>query len=199
MEQRAVIKFNVKLGKCASETFRLMQQVYGIACLSRSNVFVWHKRFLEGRDSLEDDEHTERPLSIRSAYSIGKVLEFLTGHRNASLKMISEALSINRETIRTIVHEDLGKTKVCARFVPRQLTDEQKSTRVDHCKDLVVAARNDPNFMKSIVTGDETWCFQYDPESKRQCAVWKSPSSPKAQKNTKCSLKNQDNAHHILR
>jgi len=29
MEQRAVIKFNAKLGKSASETFRLMQQIYG--------------------------------------------------------------------------------------------------------------------------------------------------------------------------
>jgi len=29
MEQRAVIKFNAQLDKSASETFRLMQQVYG--------------------------------------------------------------------------------------------------------------------------------------------------------------------------
>jgi len=29
MEQKAVIKFNAKLGKSASETFRLIQQIYG--------------------------------------------------------------------------------------------------------------------------------------------------------------------------
>lgn len=182
MEQRAVIKFNARLGNSASETFRMMQQVYGNACLSRSNVFVWHKRFLNGRDSLEDDEHTGRPISIRTPDSICKVRDYLADHRNASLKMMEEALDINRETIRTILHEDLGKTKVCARFVPHELTDEQKAARLQHCRDLVATARNDPNFMRSIVTGDETWCFQYDPESKRQSAVWKAPSSPKAQK-----------------
>ncbi|KYN38526.1 hypothetical protein ALC56_07103 [Trachymyrmex septentrionalis] len=51
MEQRALIKFNAKLGKSASETFRLMQQVYGNQCLGRT-VFEWHKRFLEGRETL---------------------------------------------------------------------------------------------------------------------------------------------------
>ena len=45
MEQRAVIEFHAKLGKNASETFWLMQQVYGDDCLSRGNVFLWHKRF----------------------------------------------------------------------------------------------------------------------------------------------------------
>ena len=55
MEHRAVIKFHAKLGKNASETFWLIQQVYGDDCLSRANVFLWHKRFLEGRERLDDN------------------------------------------------------------------------------------------------------------------------------------------------
>jgi hypothetical protein len=41
--------------------------------------------------------------------------------------MMEAAMNINRETIRTILHEDLGKTKVCTKFVPHTLTDEQKA------------------------------------------------------------------------
>jgi len=26
----------------------------------------------------------------------------------------------------------------------------------------------DNNFLNKIITGDETWCFAYDPETKRQ-------------------------------
>ncbi|KYN33829.1 hypothetical protein ALC56_11905, partial [Trachymyrmex septentrionalis] len=59
VEQRAVIKFNAKLGKSASETFRLMQ-IYGNQCLGRTAVFAWHKRFLEGRETLEDDKKSGR-------------------------------------------------------------------------------------------------------------------------------------------
>ncbi|EGI63180.1 Mariner Mos1 transposase [Acromyrmex echinatior] len=111
MEQRAVIKFNAKLGKSASETFRSMQQVYGSQCLDCIAVFEWHKRFLEGRETLEDDKKSGRPISVRTPEMIEKVRDFVANDRNASLKMMEEALNISRETIRTILHEDLGKTK----------------------------------------------------------------------------------------
>ncbi|UYV70487.1 hypothetical protein LAZ67_7003294 [Cordylochernes scorpioides] len=37
-------------------------------------------------------------------------------------------------------------------------------------RDIISAYENNSNFLKSIVTGDETWCFQYDPKTKRQSA-----------------------------
>ncbi|KAG5333554.1 SETMR methyltransferase, partial [Acromyrmex heyeri] len=177
MEQRAMIKFNAKLGKSASETFRSMQQVYGSQCLGCTAVFEWHKRFLEGRETLEDDKKSGRPILVRTPEMIEKVRYFIANVRNASLKMMEEALNISRETIRTILHEDLGKTKVCAKFVPHTLRSDQKSARINYSRDIVAAAENNPNFLKSIVTGDETWCFQYDPETKRQSAEWESKNS----------------------
>ena len=101
IEQRAVIKFNAKLGKSA-ETFRSMQQVYDSQCLGRTAVFEWHKRFLEGRETLEDDKKSGRPILIRTSEMIEKVRDFVANDRNASLKMMEEALNISRETIRII-------------------------------------------------------------------------------------------------
>ncbi|UYV61578.1 hypothetical protein LAZ67_1005355 [Cordylochernes scorpioides] len=189
MEQRAVIKFNAKLGRSASETYILMKQVYGTLRLSKSNVFIWHKRFSDGRNTLEDDKHTGRPSSSKTPESIEKVREFVANNRSASLRMMAEVLHINKETIRIILHEDLGKTKVCAKFVPHTLTGEQKSLRIAHCRDIISAYENDSNFLKSIVTGDETWCFQYDPKTKRQSAEWKSKNSPQAKKTRKVPSK----------
>ena len=40
-----------------------MQQVYGDDCLGGANVFLWHKRFLGGRERLEDDNREGRPIS----------------------------------------------------------------------------------------------------------------------------------------
>ncbi|GFX47599.1 uncharacterized protein TNCV_3016181 [Trichonephila clavipes] len=65
MEKRAAIKFYAKLGKSASETYQLMKQVYGDCCLSISKVFVWHKRFLDGRDVIDEDQRRRRPTSSR--------------------------------------------------------------------------------------------------------------------------------------
>jgi hypothetical protein len=34
-------------------------------------------------------------------------------------------------------------------------------------------ARDDPNFISNIITGDETWVYGYDPETKQQSSQWK--------------------------
>lgn len=87
-------------------------------------------------------------------------------------------LHISDTSILQILTEHLGLRKVCARFVPHKLTDDQKVLRIQHCIDLVEEDKKDRNFRKSIVTGDETWCFQYDPETKRQSAEWTHPEEP---------------------
>jgi hypothetical protein len=50
VEQRVNVKFCVKLGKSATETYDLLKKVYGYECLSRTQVFEWFKRFKEGRE-----------------------------------------------------------------------------------------------------------------------------------------------------
>jgi len=39
IEQRIVVKFHMKLGKTATETYNLLKKVYGNECLSRACVF----------------------------------------------------------------------------------------------------------------------------------------------------------------
>ena len=75
MKQRVVIKFHAKFSINASETFWLMQQVYGDNFLSSANIFLWHKRFLEGREGLEDDNR------IRPEYRDPEIWSLL--HDNA--------------------------------------------------------------------------------------------------------------------
>jgi hypothetical protein len=47
MEQRAAIKFCVKLKKTATEMFEMLQIACGEECLSRTSVFEWHKWYTE--------------------------------------------------------------------------------------------------------------------------------------------------------
>jgi hypothetical protein len=37
-------------------------------------------------------------------------------------------------------------------------------------------------FLNKIITGDETWCFAYDPETKRQNSEWAGETSPRLKK-----------------
>jgi len=62
-EQRYAIKFCVKLNKSATETFDSLTEAYGDATLSRTMVFKWHEAFKEGRENVEDDPRSGRPIS----------------------------------------------------------------------------------------------------------------------------------------
>ena len=60
--------FCLKLNKSASLT-----EAYGDATLSRIMVFKWHKAFKEGRENLEDDPRSGRPISSTNDQNVGVV------------------------------------------------------------------------------------------------------------------------------
>jgi histone-lysine N-methyltransferase SETMAR len=56
--------------------------------------------------------------------------------------------------------------RISARFVPRVLSDDQKALRVSVCRELQQQARDDPNVISNILISDETWVYDYDPQTK---------------------------------
>jgi histone-lysine N-methyltransferase SETMAR len=111
--------------------------------------------------------------------NIERVRQMLLQNRRLSLRWISEELGISKDSVSTIIHQDLGKRKICSHFVSHSLTDDQKETRMHTAGEFIDTCDQDPTFLQTIVTGDESWCCQYDPESKRQTMEWRSPSSPR--------------------
>ena len=64
LEERYAIKFCFKLGKNATETYRMLQTAFLSSCMNRASVFEWHKRFKEGRESVRDDERCGRSKEV---------------------------------------------------------------------------------------------------------------------------------------
>ncbi|XP_041374122.1 uncharacterized protein LOC121387162 [Gigantopelta aegis] len=95
---------------------------------------------------------------------------------------MAEMLSMNKELIRKILIEDLSMRKVCAKSVPKLLTDEQNQKRVDICTDLFERIEQEANLLDCVITGDEAWVFQYDLETKRQSLQWTTITSPRPKK-----------------
>ena len=62
-------------------------------------------------------------------------------------------------------------------MVPRLLTPEQKEIRMNICADILQNTENDPNFLENVITCNESWFFQYDPENKHQSMHWKAKES----------------------
>nr|XP_012143528.1 PREDICTED: putative uncharacterized protein FLJ37770 [Megachile rotundata] len=182
IEQRCAIKFCVKLNKSATETFNMIHQAYKDDSMSRTSVFEWHKNFKDGREDDEDEQRVERPSSSRSDTNVDKVREILNSDRRLSIRLIAQELNLTKSTIHSIVTEDLQMRKVCAKLVPKVLTEEQKERRVTISRELLECLERDSNLLDRVITGDETWIFEYDPESKMQSAEWHTSGSPRPKK-----------------
>ncbi len=172
------IKFSFKLGKTAAETVEMMRQVYGDNCLSRAQIFRWYARFKIGVETIEAEGRPWRPFSVRNEGLFANVREQIQEERCVTVRMMADKIDVNRETIRQILVEALGKREVATRFVLYSLSDDQWQDCVQYAKEIIKTARRNKNFLNSIVAEDETWCFRYGPTTKRQNAEWKSPASP---------------------
>jgi histone-lysine N-methyltransferase SETMAR len=63
--------------------------------------------------------------------------------------------------------------KLCARWVPRLLTADQKRTRMkisEQCLERFNKKKLD--FVRRFITVDESWIHRYTPESKQQSKEW---------------------------
>ena len=76
--------------------------------------------------------------TARTDENVETVHHLLTEDRRTTLQMIADRLNICKETVHRIVTEDLGRRKICARFVPHALTTEQKQERVVYCQDFLL-------------------------------------------------------------
>uniref|UniRef100_A0A4W6EIE2 Uncharacterized protein n=1 Tax=Lates calcarifer TaxID=8187 RepID=A0A4W6EIE2_LATCA len=85
-------------------------------CMSCAHVFEWHKRSGKGREDVQDNERS-------------------------GIRMITETISIDKETVWKILHENLNMTKV----VPKLLTPDQKKKQFLAQKQIPVSEVSHPN------------------------------------------------------
>ncbi|UYV83859.1 hypothetical protein LAZ67_X000450 [Cordylochernes scorpioides] len=144
----------------------------------------WEKqhKFKAGRISIEDDPRQGRPTFQRTDENVQKITDLIKENPRTTLLELEQDTGISKTTIGRIVTEDLRLKKTPAKFIPRFLTNEQKLCRLATCEDMLEMTRRDPEWKDKIITGDETWVYGYDPETKRQSAEWRGQGEPRPKK-----------------
>jgi len=140
-----------------------------------------HKSFLEGREQVEDEPRAGRPTS-KTEDNVEIVRSLVRSDRRLTLRMISSELSLNWFTVHQILTQDLDMRIVCAKMVPKNLMTEQKANRRDVCLDLLDHLEREAEFFSRVITGDESWILEYDPETIRQSQEWHTANSPHSKK-----------------
>ena len=177
VQRRVCINFSFRLGKTGAETYEMLQAAFGESCLSWSKTFEWYSRFKSGHQSFEDNPRPSRPSTSHTKETVACVREIIRADRRLTIREVAED-GISFGTCQKILTEDLQMRHVSAKLVPHLLMAEQKDDRMSVCTDLHEWAQNDFNFISSVITGDESWIYGYDPETKQMSSQWKTASSP---------------------
>ena len=62
--------------------------------------------------------------------------------------------------------------KICLKMVSKLLNDDQKDCCMEMCQDVLNHLQNEPDVLGRVITGDETYIFEYDLESMSQSSQW---------------------------
>ena len=90
--------------------------------------------------------------------AIAAVEAIVKENRRVTVHEIVTYLDMSRGSAHHIVHDVQQYHKVCARWVPHQLTAELKERRVDACQELLKRFEAESvGLIGRTVTGDETW------------------------------------------
>ena len=87
-----------------------------------------------------------------------------------SIETISAQFNVSVGTVHTIIREELKMQKICAKFVPRVIREDQKERRHD-CTEIVKLINSDPAVLDALVTCDESWIYCYDQETELPVAL----------------------------
>jgi len=123
IRQRCVTEFCVELGKSGNETLKMLRQAYGGETLSCAAVSQWSRHFKDSNTRVIDKARCGRPST--ADVDIAKAAELLENDQRLKLRELSTSLNISFERTQHIVTEILQMHRVCARWVPRNLTEEQ--------------------------------------------------------------------------
>ena len=96
--------------------------------------------------------------------------------RNVTWREISHTVGMSIGTEDEILREKLGMSRVCSHWIPHILTAEQIQQRIQTSQALVDRLMKEGRAMlQRLVTGDETWVYYFDQETKMLTSVWKTP------------------------
>ncbi|GFR79429.1 histone-lysine N-methyltransferase SETMAR [Elysia marginata] len=182
---RVIIKCSFILRKDASCIHKDPVTVLGENAPSIKTVRKWIKAVSEKRGDMEDEPRPRRPVTACGDANISKVLVSLSDDRRKTCEEISTETSMSRTSVFRVLTNKLNKKKKFSKWVLHLLTvtDEQKESRVNFSRNFLRRFQTEQNdFLGRIITGDETWVYSWDPETKRQSAEWRDFDEPRPEK-----------------
>ncbi len=152
-----------------------LRVLFGREMLTERSIRGWWKSFKTGarnKDNISDKKKPGRPRSARTDATATLVLSLVLDDHRITLEQLQQETHLSIGTLHTILHKDLHMSRIAAKFMPRLLSDEQKSHRMVISQEWLDRIEGDNTVLDQIITGDESWMWCYDPETKQQSSQW---------------------------
>ena len=125
------------------------------------------------QDTTENIPSPGRPSEITLPEIIDKIHFIVLSGPKMKVREVAEIVSILTERVVNMLHTHLYLRKLCARWVPRLLTIDQKRIRVNTSEqNLAHLNRNPKEFLRRFVTMEETWIHHCTTESRGGSKQW---------------------------
>ena len=180
---RSIIYYNFERWLTQQNCIDEFNSNFGYEAPSNTSVYRWYGERNRGRSSLQDEFREGCPKSIVVQETIDAVRQVILQDRHVTYREIETTLGISGTSIHSILHKHLTVKKICLRWIAHNLSIAQKKARVDWSKEMLQKYnRGASEHVYEIVTGDESWIYAYEPESKQQSTVWVFQDEPNPSK-----------------
>lgn len=171
--QRHFITACQRQGKTATQTFDDVRTVFGAIALGRTQVFAHHRLAADGATNVADAPRSGRPRSSTNEDKTVAVFDYLKSNPSACVREMESVLSIHYSSVCRILQRH-GYSKICAKWVPRDLTSDHKKTRVKYSQENLAVWNElgDKKFKELLITMDETPLPMFNPLTKQQSMQW---------------------------
>jgi hypothetical protein len=99
-------------------------------------VYEWIAMFKKGHTSVTDNERSGRLSTSTTEENTERIRAMILDNRPVTIDEVAYHLLISHGSVHEIIHNHLGFRKVCARWVPKQLTEEHKRNHLTICRSL---------------------------------------------------------------
>jgi len=115
--------------------------------------------------SLEDQPRSGHPSTSRTNKNIQKIRDAIMFDRRQTIDELEALTGVSWSSCQRSLTEEPHMNELlrnsflaCSRRI--------RDNRLDMCREMKDQLKTDPDFLSKIITGDESWCYGYNPETK---------------------------------
>ena len=173
-EIRSYIKCRIRLNIDTKQIFNELCGIYGPQTISVRTVFRRVIAFKAEKFSVEDNTRPVMPKTSVTKTNIAAVKIVVAQDARLSVKDIASCTSISGGSVQTFLKKRLDLRKVCARWVPHLLTEEQKTQRFKCARELLKTYKGcNSRVISNLLTGYENWLHMFEPQRRADNKLWK--------------------------